>query len=516
MQNSYDQLIYNSYPRPETHPAHLATIAELLGLTAPALKAMRILELGAGTGGNLIPLAERFPESYFLGIDLSAKQVAFGQKQITALGLNNIELREQSILDFPEDAGAFDYIICHGVFSWVATEVQDKILEIFSKHLTTEGLGYLSYNTLPGWRINGAAREMMQYHVSEIETPEEQVQQAKALVQFLANSQVLPDSPYAQFLQQLSAELKDVPPYYLFHEYLEAENQAFYFHEFISKLDATQLAYVGDAHFALMSLVDLPEVTQQILTGLDDRLKLEQYLDFIRNRKLRESIICHAGREIQSPVSLGRIKQLYCSADLTMVESLFTEEVTVFNSENGGELSTANPVTIAALKTLSAIWPEQLRLDLLTQKAVAEVAIFIPSAELPALTGQFQEEMFYYYSGNLLDFRSTEFLATRQIDGSPKATPLARYQAVRQGNVTSLRHKSVNLESITRQILTLLDGTRDRTAILAELIKLRAKGELFLFAEGKDSVDEEFKSILETIVDRSLVLLAKHSFLLKA
>ncbi len=507
MQNSYDQLIYNSHPRPETHPFHLATIATLFGLTLPNLDKMRVLELGAGTGGNLIPMADQFPRSKFLGIDLSLKQVEYGRKQISALNLENIELRQQSILDFPADSGQYDFIICHGVFSWVNFEVQNKILEIFAKHLAPEGLGYLSYNTLPGWRINGAMREMMQYHAAEIETPEEQVQQAQALVQFLANSQVAPDSPYALYLQQVADELKVAPPYYLFHEYLESENQAFYFHEIISRLEEANLAYLGDAHFGLMSLVDLPEVTQQILNGLEDRLKLEQYLDFIRNRKLRESIICRPDRQIKYPVTYQTLDSLFCSAEISPQSEDNGEAI--FDVANGGQIRTSSSITIAALNKISALWPQQIKFSELT-KAV------MPTSATKEDLVDFQEEVFAFYSANLIEFRFREYGLTANLAGSPCTTPLARFQAVRQGQVTSLRHKSVKLESITRQILTLLDGTRDRDAVLEELLKMKTRGELFLSTSDQKFTPEEFREFLLTIIDRSLVSLAKNSFFLNS
>src|SRR5262249_43938979 len=144
---SYDDLPYPSNPYPYTHPDHLAAVATLLGMRPAAADRCRVLELGCAAGGNLIPLAYAYPAGTFLGIDLSAEQVRQGQELVDALGLENVELRRMSILDVDERLGAFDFIICHGVYSWVPDEVQDKILDVCARHLTPQGVGFISYNT---------------------------------------------------------------------------------------------------------------------------------------------------------------------------------------------------------------------------------------------------------------------------------------------------------------------------------------------------------------------------------
>jgi len=150
---AYDECPYPSYPLPQAHPHHLATMAALLGLESAIGVDCRVLELGCANGGNLIPLALTSPISRFVGIDLSVEQIGDGQRTIDALSPTNTELRCLSILDVGEEFGEFDYIICHGVYSWVSREVQDKIMEICARHLAPNGIGYISFNTLPGWHM---------------------------------------------------------------------------------------------------------------------------------------------------------------------------------------------------------------------------------------------------------------------------------------------------------------------------------------------------------------------------
>jgi SAM-dependent methyltransferase len=161
--DSYDEVPYDSYPFAQSHPFRLATQARLFGMTPTHPRRARVLELGCASGGNLLPLAEVFPEATIVGLDASARQIEQGHEAIRVLGYKNIELRHANILDIDESLGTFDYIIAHGVYSWVPDDVQRKLLDICSKNLAEQGVAYVSYNTFPGWRLRGMIRDLMSY-----------------------------------------------------------------------------------------------------------------------------------------------------------------------------------------------------------------------------------------------------------------------------------------------------------------------------------------------------------------
>ncbi len=198
---SYDRTPYKSYPFCQTHPDRLATIASLFGLMPAPVHRCRVLELGCASGGNLIPMAEQFPDGTFLGIDSSIRQVGDGLRLVESLGLGNIELRHEDIVAFPVKGQEFDYIICHGVFSWVSDEVQRRILEICRKCLAPAGIAYVSYNTYPGWHMRGMIRDIMRYRARSFETPESQLAQARGLLAFLSNSVRTENNPYGILLK---------------------------------------------------------------------------------------------------------------------------------------------------------------------------------------------------------------------------------------------------------------------------------------------------------------------------
>ena len=101
----------------QTHPDQLAAVATLFGMRPQPPDRCRVLELGCAGGGNLIPMALALPESRFLGIDLSRRQISTGQALVRKLGLRNIGLQPLSVLDLDSRFGRFDYIICHGIYS---------------------------------------------------------------------------------------------------------------------------------------------------------------------------------------------------------------------------------------------------------------------------------------------------------------------------------------------------------------------------------------------------------------
>ena len=134
--------------------------ARMFGLQPPPIATARVLELGCASGGNLIPMAFNLPDGEFVGIDLSRTHVDAALSTMRALGMRNIRIAHGSILDIDESWGLFDYIICHGVFSWVEPQVQDAILRIAADNLVENGIAYISYNTYPGWHM----REIGQAH----------------------------------------------------------------------------------------------------------------------------------------------------------------------------------------------------------------------------------------------------------------------------------------------------------------------------------------------------------------
>jgi SAM-dependent methyltransferase len=273
-------------------------MAALCGMPAPAVATARVLELGSASGGNIIPLACDYPDATIVGVDASSVHIEAGRRTIEALGLRNIELRHSDILDLDASLESFDFIICHGVFSWVAPPVQDKILSIIAESLVPDGIAYISYNTYPGWHLRGIVRDLMQYHTSRDDDPKRRLAEARHVLDAVAGLSAGHAIPhYSALLQNEAHILGGCADYYIFHEHLEGRCEPFYFHEFIRRARGKGLDFLGEAHLTAMGTARLTPAVHRALASLAaDTIEREQYLDFICNRTFRETLLCRADR----------------------------------------------------------------------------------------------------------------------------------------------------------------------------------------------------------------------------
>ena len=296
--NTYNELLYKSNPFNYTIPALLEAYGRLYGLTPKDSRKARVLELGSSFGGNIITQALYNHESEFIGVDLTAEQVKEGNEVIEKIGLRNIKLLEKNILEINEDFGKFDYIIVHGVFSWVPDIVKEKIVKICNENLTEEGIAYISYNTYPGWKEPDKVREMMIYANKYF--PDfslgDKTQRGKAFISIVAD-QMKSYTDIAEkkgdFIKQIEEILK-MQDYYVGHEYLEFFNNPMYLHEFVDLMRKENLEYISDValRLSIASIYNQSTVEKLQQLSQGDHVIKEQCLDYILDTKFRRALIC--------------------------------------------------------------------------------------------------------------------------------------------------------------------------------------------------------------------------------
>jgi methyltransferase-like protein/2-polyprenyl-3-methyl-5-hydroxy-6-metoxy-1,4-benzoquinol methylase len=467
----YDAIPYESHPHELSHPSCLASVATLFGMQPPALENARILELGCASGGNLLPIAQTLPSCNFFGIDSSRRQIADGQALVSGSGLSNVELRQASILDVDESYGHFDYIICHGVYSWVDGPTQQRILQLCSERLTPSGVAYISYNTYPGWRMLEMLRDMMLFHARRFEDPRRQIAQARALLEVLSKTVPQTDDPYGMLIRRECEQLRQRSDSYIYHEHLEESNSPVYFHEFVDRATAVGLQFLGEADLRSMLSDQLPEEAQAALREVATNLVYaEQYMDFFRNRTFRRTLLCRAGIPLTRKLSAQQITPFHFACALrphTKFSTIKDNEAMHFEGPGWPSVTVSAPVAKATLLCLRESWPEHVSFAELEQRVRARLEMQTATKEWSIA---YADMLWNWFRKRVVSMTIAAPRCVARPGKYPLGSAFARLQA-RSGSplLTNLLHRPVRLHPIDATILTWLDGSRDREQLLALL-----------------------------------------------
>jgi SAM-dependent methyltransferase len=465
---SYDELPYDSLPLPETQPDFLAAVARLHGFEAPDPRRARILELGCAQGGNLIPLAWRWPDAECVGVELSRVQAEAGAAFVDALGLRNVRILHGDLSALPADLGEFDYIIAHGVFSWVPPAVQQALLEVCRRHLTADGLAYLSFNVAAGWeKLRPLRQALLERTDAELPAPERH-RQALAVLDALQAEWSDP-----ALLKEI-AYLKTAAPSYLFHEYLAEFNAPMTFVEFAAQLEAHALRYVGEAG-PRSAVVELEGAWGLAPEGLAGRwLEAEAALDEALATRFRRALVSRDDAELAQPVRADRLESLAFYSDLASDEEIDLDAATEqhFVNPAGNTFPVSDPAMKAAAIALSAAYPDALPFRELLSAARRVMAEFAAAASVDE--GAFLDALFQLVVSHGVMPTVSAATGACQPGERPCAHALARFQAASPNWVVSgARHVAIDLDPAGRALLAMLDGSRtiqDLAAAMQEML----------------------------------------------
>ena len=510
---SYDEVAYEGHTMARVHPDCFAVLGRLFGLDPPPADACRVLELGCGSGENLTSIAYTLPGATCVGLDTSEKAVERGRKRASSIVLPNLALEARNILEVDDRFGRFDYVICHGVYSWVPRDVQDKILEIAARNLANNGIAYVSFNAYPGWHLRRMAREMMLYHVSRFSAPAQRAEQGRALLDLLARFSISRDNAYRSTLEEEVRSIQGVQDWYLVHDNLAAINTPLYFHEFMERAQAAGLQYLGPAQFIPWESRLAPELTE-ILDKLPDRIRREQYLDFLSGRAFRRSLLCRAGAPVRSEPSPAAIPSLWVSANARHVSphpDTASDATETFQTPFGGELSTNRPLIKTALTLLWEVWPRPVAFPELW----TEVAKRLPPAAERDTADDLAAVLLTCFQAGFIDLHVQPPVFALTPGERPAASALARLEARERGIVTNLKHQMVAVDVLPRLLLEACDGTRDRAALLEIILAETDRGELRLHdAEGRQISDrDQIREAALANLEPGLGKLANHALL---
>jgi methyltransferase-like protein/SAM-dependent methyltransferase len=517
--DSYDVIPYTGKPFPETHPNTLATITRVFGMTPPGVAEARVLEIGCATGANLIPMACALPDGSFLGIDQSARQVAEGRATIEAVGLRNIALRQMSVEDAGGALGIFDYIICHGVYSWVLPEVQQRILALIAATLAPNGVAFVSYNLYPGWHLRGVLRDAMLFHADGAADPREALRKAREILDSLVQFPWAPDNYYLTMIQQERENVIQFDNTYVLHEFLETVNQPLYFHQFVEQVASWGLKVVADAEMA-RSPFAAPDVLRQALARLSsDPARQEQYYDLMSGRMFRRSLLCHERAEALSVPSAAVVEGLHAALEVmpgSLRPGLTGTGNETFRNRRGETITIDHPVVKAAVLELDEQYPRALPFRDLWERATGRlIRAGLPASEYGAAERRrLAECLLTGFCAGWVELHSHVVPFVPQPGERPSVTPLARHQARSGVRVANRQHESFELSRFERQLLALLDGRRLRSELADALEALVADGTLTIrTTDGRPLDAQARRAIVAESLDLALTRLARLAFL---
>lgn len=461
----YDALPYQSFCFPQSAPEHMEAIALLFGLKPPPSIKAKVLELGCASGGNLLPFAQRNPDAHVTGVDISSVHIAQANATLQKMQLQNVRFEQRDLSEIDASFGTFDYIICHGVYSWVPEDVQNAIMRIANECLAKDGIAYISYNTYPGWKTREIIRDAMQFRGGNRQ-PEDRLRFARGMIDFM-HKVAKPQSALKVAIDEIKPLIDHSAPYYLLHDYLEPYNKPVYFTGFVNAAQSQSLTYLGDTSISSMFASNFgADIAEPLLKECaNSQVMLEQYLDFITNRPFRQSLLVaqQQASEIKYRLDAERFKSFHY-AGFFEVESNKRQPEDPDNKQYFNSLIGSIHITGVSGNTLAKLfnnaWPSTLSFEDLL-KALVEQTKLNPQQCHAALMAFVEEGIIKGY----LRFRKLRLESASTIAKKPKINPALRNlllntQVPAPISVWNNWHEAVPLSPFDVMIARRLDGKK--------------------------------------------------------
>lgn len=436
MTTAYDEVAYPTKAFRQTHPDRLAAHAMLFGLPCAPVEGCRVLEIGGGDGGNVIVMALTNPNSRFVTFDLAKNAVRRGEELIAALGVKNVRIVQADILEADFGVGCFDYVIAHGVYSWIPPPVREAMMALIERSLAPHGVAFVSYNALPGCRVRQMLRDMLLFRLAGVTGVEARAEAALGELRRIAET--FPETnPYQILLKAEAVSLIERPIAVMAHDELGDVYNPVNLFEFMADCSAHGLRFLTEAEASRCGEGFLPPY------ALDDPqfdvLAHAQEMDFTAMRYFRQSLVVKAGVEFSRRPHAERLAAMHVSSPARRNEE---------GSFDAGRVrfEVTDEALAAAVERIGETWPGTVPVD-----------DVVPDPErLAALLRMYWTET--------VELHAAPSTFPKAIGERPAASPLARLQA-RAGAtlLTTLRHEHIEVKDpFSLDFIGGLDGSRTR------------------------------------------------------
>ncbi len=488
----YNEVVYPGGSHGNTHPDNLYLIGRMFGLNPTAMDKMRVLEIGCAIGNNLFPMAVKFPNAQFVGIDLSDRQITEARRVATDGGFDNVQFVCGSIVDYATMLGKFDYIICHGLFSWVPDNVQKAILLCIQTSLTPHGLAVVSYNTRPGWNFLQTIRDVMMYSIKGKAKTKESLGEAKKLFEYINEYSTDKEGILSKELKNRYDTWMRAPDYYLAHELIEGINLPLYFHEFVDLIHGAGLGFVSESNPIAHIMENLHPNLRKIYEEAPSRIHAEQYTDFATNRQFRSSIICRREAKLSKVWGPELFENQYFYLGFDVVKGEGTKW-----KYRGQELTVGSPENQTPHNILEIMSGHRLPLN------VQEWAEFISkknsTIEPQYVLQFFKTNMMQLFARGFLTITPVPYPIKIETEDKPNINKWARGSIMGSinKNICGILNANQPADDSDRIIIPLMDGKHTIDDITDHLMDLNDKGAIQVTSKNSTmEMRESFKALI--------------------
>jgi SAM-dependent methyltransferase len=292
---------------PKLAPSYLNTVCVINGYEpVPIDRPFTYFELGCGQGFTANMLAASNPQGRFYAADFNPAHVANARELSSTARLDNLTLLENSFAELAQgrvEVPELDFIVMHGIYSWVTPENRRHLVNFIGRHLKPGGIAYLTYNALPGWSTAAPLQRLaLEYASAHPNTRDVQVEETRAFINrmidtkagyFAANTGVI--------LKNRLENWRTAKPCYLAHEYMNECWQALYHADVARDLRQAKLEFAGSVILGLafpeMMLTKEQLALLDTIPGVTGR---ETVKDFMMNTAFRADVFVRGARRMSA------------------------------------------------------------------------------------------------------------------------------------------------------------------------------------------------------------------------
>ncbi len=439
---------------PASHPAVTGVVGRLAGLGPVDFGGMRVLEVGCAGGWNLLPVAAAFPGAECVGIDVSELAVSSAREVAAGAGLGNVRFEHADMGEW--EGGEFDFVIVHGVFSWVEDEMKRRLLARCREWLVPEGLAYVGFNTLPGWAMRKPVVEMVRAMVGRDglgETPE-------AVLEGMFEALEGADSAYAALLRETVQDMRAKGAVLEFDDFAPVCDPVTVA-QFVTLAGESGMRWLGEAELSRTLPDGISKSGEEWLDkAAGDRLLAEQLADVLSGRTHRAAVLARADAQLPDRVSMQVVLDLCARPLFGVAESKGTMELL----DRGGRVRARMTDKLARdwFAALAEVAPSCVPvgevLEGVGKRRCGDLTNDLPTLARLVLDGA---------RAGLLELRTEPVRVAREVPKRPMLDALRMAAARRERPLVDAFHAPCSFPEAHCRILQFIDGTKSAGELAA-------------------------------------------------